>query len=317
MTQSQDSLAPERPARQRALVMVNGNARRGREPIDAVLGRLATGGFDLELLDDDGPDALGHRLDREAGRFDCVVIGGGDGTLNMAGQHLVGRDLPLAILPLGTANDLARTLGIGPSLDQAVDVILDRNVRRIDLGEVNGHVFFNLASLGYSVSLTRSLTQDLKRRWGTFGYAMAAMKIAGQVRPFRVDFEVDGETRQTKTLQTGVGNGHFYGGGMVVSEDAQPDDGVLHVYSLEFEHWWQLAGIVPAMRLGAQGRHPSVRSFDCKELTIRTRRAHHVSADGEIVTQTPAHFRILPKAISVFAPQASEQPARFFSLRSR
>ena len=77
----------------------------------------------------------------------------------------------------------------------------------------------------------------------------------------------------------------------------------LDVYSLEFESWWQLAAIVPALRRGQQGRHPQVRTFSARELTIRTRRPHHVNADGEIVTRTPATFRVLPKALAVYVPR--------------
>ncbi|ODN71975.1 lipid kinase [Methylobrevis pamukkalensis] len=289
-------------SRRRALLMVNRNARRGGDAIDPILGRLTRGGLRLTVEDMPEPDRLAELFHSHADDVDCVIVGGGDGTMNAVTQELVKTELPLGILPMGTANDLARTLGIGPTLEQAADVILAGEARRIDLGEVNGHVFLNLASLGYSVTLTRTLTKESKRRWGTLGYAIAALKILSQARPFTVYFEVDGVTRKARTLQVGVGNGKFYGGGMIVEENATLEDEKLDVYSLEFEQWWQLAGIVPAMRRGVQGKHPQVRSFSAKEVTIRTRRPHHVNADGEIVTRTPATFRVLPKAITVYAP---------------
>jgi lipid kinase, YegS/Rv2252/BmrU family len=290
-------------SRRAALLTVNRKARRGESAIDEALNRLRAGGIVLEVVESSDPDDLGRILDARPGRFDCVIVGGGDGTMNAAGQHLVGRDVTLGILPLGTANDLARTLGIAPDLDEAVRIIVEGHTRRIDLGQVNDHVYFNLASLGYSVTLTKTLTSESKRRWGTLGYAIAALKILGQARPFFVDFEVDGVTRRARTLQIGVGNGRYYGGGMVVEENAAPDDERLDVYSLEFESWWQLAAIVPALRRGQQGRHPQVRTFSARELTIRTRRPHHVNADGEIVTRTPATFRVLPKALAVYVPR--------------
>lgn len=288
--------------RRKALVIVNRRARRGSEAIDDALDRLDDGGIDLVAVESAEPEAISDHIERHRADIDLVIAGGGDGTLNGVAQLLHGGELPLGILPLGTANDLARTLGIRPDLDHAVDVILAGHIRRLDLGEVNGRVFFNVASLGYSVELAKSLTSEAKKRWGTFGYAIAAMRVLGQMRPFTVFIEEGGVTRRAKTLQVAVGNGRFYGGGMVVEESARPDDGALDVYSLEFENWWQLPAIVPALRRGQQGRHPAVRTLKTNELTIRARRPHQVNADGEIVTVTPATFRVVPKAIGIYAP---------------
>ncbi|MHC5722287.1 MAG: diacylglycerol kinase family protein, partial [Nostoc sp.] len=91
---------------------------------------------------------------------ELVIIGGGDGTLNAAVDALVDTQLPLGILPLGTANDLARTLEIPNSLSEACKIIAYRNLHRIDLGWVNGKHFFNVASLGLSVKITERLTKE-------------------------------------------------------------------------------------------------------------------------------------------------------------
>jgi diacylglycerol kinase family enzyme len=87
-----------------------------------------------------------------------------------------------------------------------------------------------------------------------------------------------------------------------VEENATPDDGRLNVYSLEVGHWIELIKLLPALRRGTHGRWKNVRAFDTTELSIRTRRPRDINADGELVTTTPAHFRIHTRVLSVCVP---------------
>jgi diacylglycerol kinase (ATP) len=230
------------------------------------------------------------------------VLGGGDGTLNSAAPALIETGLPLGILPLGTANDLARTLEIPLDLAEAAQVIVDGEIRRIDLGEVNGKPFFNVASIGLSVGITRELTHDVKQRWGKLGYAVATVRALSRMRPFLAEIRSGSEVHKVRTLQISVGNGRHYGGGMTVEEDAEIDDGCLNLYSLEFDRLWKLALVYPAFRKGRHGMWQEVRTMSCDEVEIRTRRPRPVNTDGEITTETPAQFRVLRQTISVFAP---------------
>jgi diacylglycerol kinase family enzyme len=105
------------------------------------------------------PTELPDLIRRYSDRVDLIVIGGGDGTLNAAADGLVDIQLPLGILPLGTANDLARTLGLPKTLSGACGVIAQGRRQAIDLGWVNGKHFFNVASLGLSVKITQQLSK--------------------------------------------------------------------------------------------------------------------------------------------------------------
>ncbi|WP_338664046.1 lipid kinase [Pararoseomonas sp. SCSIO 73927] len=286
----------------RALFVANEKSRRGPEGADAAAAALERGG--IRLVREPCTDAEGLRaaIRRMAGSVDMVVLGGGDGTMNSAAPALIETGLPLGLLPLGTANDLARTLGIPLELEEAVRVVIEGVPRRIDLGEVNGHPFFNVASVGLSVAVTRELTGEVKRRWGRLGYALATCRALWKMRPFRAVIQHDGEAHRVRTLQVAVGNGRFYGGGMTIDEAAAIDDGRLNLYSLEFEGVWKLAMIYPAFRSGRHGLWQEVRTASSQEIEIRTRRPRPVNTDGELTTRTPARFRVLPGAVSVLVP---------------
>jgi YegS/Rv2252/BmrU family lipid kinase len=288
----------------RALLIINENSRQGQEGGQAAVEVLERSGVQLRHEICIGPDSLADTIRRTAEQVDLVVLGGGDGTLSSAAPALLETGLPLGILPLGTANDLARTLGIPLDMAGAAQVIVEGKLRRIDLGEVNGKPFFNVASMGLSVGMTRELTHDVKQRWGKLGYAVATFRALWHMRPFSAAIRSGDEVQKVRTLQISIGNGRYYGGGMAVEEGAEIDDGRLNLYSLEFDHLWKLALVYPAFRKGRHGMWKEVRTMSCSEVEIRTGRPKKINTDGEITTETPAQFRVLRQAVSVFAPDA-------------
>jgi diacylglycerol kinase (ATP) len=293
---------PAGASRRRALLLVNRHARSGTASLDDALGVLRRGGVEVVEEDCSSKRPIPDAIRAQAGKFDCIIVGGGDGTLNSAAPALLETRVPLGILPLGTANDLARTLGIDPDPVAAAGLIVAGNTRRIDLGEVNGHPFFNVASVGFSAELARELTAEAKRKWGVLGYAVTALRLLTNMQPFRAWIDHDGTTDAILTVQVSAGNGRHYGGGMTVESSAEPDDGQLYVYSLEIKHWWQMLALFPSLRNGTQGSWDEVRTFRTTELTVRTRRRRAINTDGELKTHTPGRFRVLRGVVQVYAP---------------
>lgn len=292
--------------RRRALFVVNPKARSGGSPLEAVREALRAGGLDLL---EPGPDeSCRDAIRARAKDVDLAILGGGDGTLNGAAPAIVETGLPMAILPLGTANDLARSLGLPLDPLAAARLAASEEARPVDLGWVNGHYFFNVASIGFSAELAGDLTAESKRKWGTLGYAIAAVRVLRRVRPFSVVIEHDGVVETITTIQASVGNGRYYGGGMTVEADATVDDGNLDFYSLEVAHWWRLLALLPALRRGTQGQAEDVRAFKTTEIVLRTKKRRPVNTDGELTTFTPAHFRIFPKAVRIVSPPRSLRP---------
>lgn len=291
----------------RALLLTNPRSRKGQQRPTETISQLQAWGLNLveEPIDDPQnlPDLIRHYRDQ----VDLVIIGGGDGTLNAAVDGLIDTQLPLGILPLGTANDLARTLDIPFNLSDACEVIATGQVQRIDLGWINGKHFCNVASLGLSVQITKRLTKQVKRRWGIFAYAVTALQVLWEARPFRAEIRLNDESIQAKTIQIAVGNGRHYGGGMTIVHDADISDQRLDLYSLEIQHRWQLLLLLPMMWFGRHTTWPGVRVLHGTEFEVYTRKPRAINTDGEITTQTPAQFRVIPQALAVLVPREPSQ----------
>ena len=292
---------PLAPHQRPALLVANAQSRRGEE-IGPFVAALERGGVSLLRRACGGREELGGLIRAMRDQVGSVIVGGGDGTLNGAAPALHETGLPLGILPLGTANDLARTLGIPLEAEAAAAVIVAGRTRQLDLGSVNGHLYFNVASLGLTSSITDRLTAVVKRRLGRLAYPVVAAKVIVTAGRFHATLLHDGKEVAVRSMQIAVGNGRHYGGGMVVDEHAEIDDQWLDVYSLEPRARWRLLLMARAFRAGEHGRLDEVRTLRCREIEVRTRRKRAVSADGEIVTSTPARFSLLPRAVTVFVP---------------
>lgn len=286
----------------RALLLRNPKARRGQESMAPVLERLRHGGLDVAIETFEALPEIARDIVRLRHMADLVIVCGGDGSVSSAALAAMESGLPLGIIPMGTANDLARTLDIPMDLADAADVIARGETRAVDVGTVNGHAFFNVASIGLSSALAQSLDPMLKKRFGRLGYALAALKVMTRASHFSAKITEKGRMIDVETYQIAVGNGRHYGGGNVVEESAEIDDGHLDLYSLEMKNLWKLALMLRSFRSGTHGAWREVRTARCVEFDIETKEPMPINTDGEIVTATPAHFKVHPKAISIFAP---------------
>lgn len=292
-------------ASRRVLVVVNRKSRRGHDDLEPALEILRAAGLSLVERDCPGPGpALSGLIRAEAPGLGLVVVAGGDGTLNGALEGLVETGLPLGVLPLGTGNDFARTLGIPPDPVEAAAIIAALRQKRVDLGWVNGKHFLNVASVGLSVKVARALSGEVKKRWGRLGYALSSLKAIREARPFHARLSCDGRHLAVEALQVSVANGRHFGGGMTVAEDARIDDARFDLVALGPCGIWELAASLPAFRAGRHRELENVLSLRGREIDLATDRPLKVNTDGEITTATPARFRIRPQALRVIAPEA-------------
>jgi len=221
-----------------AALVVNARSRTGEEAFEQArecLGSLGVAVGAGYAISDPGRLAEAVREAVSEGH-DPVVLGGGDGTVSSAVDLLAHEHATLGLLPLGTANDFARTLEIPTGLEEACQTIARGKVVDVDLGLVGDNYYVNVASVGVSAGVTRALSPEMKRRMGALAYPVAAMRAFFRHEPFaaRLVFP-DGDHEPVeygRLLQVAVGNGRFYGGGMVVAPGSGIDDGNLDVYAI-------------------------------------------------------------------------------------
>jgi diacylglycerol kinase (ATP) len=284
-----------------ALVLINRKSRQGHADLRPALDLLHEANLEVVEVSSDDHSRLGQAIDEHRGALDRVVVGGGDGTLNALADALVELSVPVGILPMGTANDLARTLDLPSDLSAAAAVIARGRTRRIDLGCINGKHFFNVASLGLSTEVARELTRETKRRWGVLGYPLALWRAVHKRRSFHAEIRCDQERLRLRSIQIWIGNGRYFGGGVTIAADARIDDGMLDLVSLTPRRFWQLMLSAPRLLWGHH-QDQRLRHWRGTEIEVRTRRPMPINTDGEVTTQTPAQVRVVPGAISVYVP---------------
>nr|WP_225937839.1 lipid kinase [Myxococcus sp. RHSTA-1-4] len=303
-------------------MVVNTRSRSGREAFDTARATLAARGVPLaECYALSRSERLQHVLERmtELGAR-RILLGGGDGTLSCAVARLLGRDVTLGVLPLGTGNDFARSLGIPPDVEAACGIIADGYTARVDVGLANGRPFLNAASLGLATAIAKRLTKRLKQRAGKLAYPVAAAAEMKDLQPFHVRLKADDQELELDALQLVVGNGRYHGAGNVVSPDAQLDDRRLHVYAItapsaatgsegtglgHLRDVATLARVALSLRSGEHVEHPAVTTLRAARLFVETDPVQEVNADGELIGRTPMRFEVAPAALRVYAPAPS------------
>lgn len=302
---------PEPPRPEHAALVVNAQSRAGERVFERAHEHLLELGVPIKVayrMDDAAriPETVHHLLDDGC---DLLILGAGDGTISSVVDFLVGRETLLGVLPLGTANDFARTLEIPTSITAACETIATGKIVDIDLGLVGENYFVNVASIGISAAVTQALTPRLKRRTGRFAYPLAALKAFSKHQPFRArltfPYGDQSPVDVDQVLQIAVGNGRFYGGGNVVAPDAGIDDHALDVYLIQFTGYRDLVGVARHFRRGDFIHRDNVMHFTTRHLVADTEPLLPLNLDGEIVTHSRQEFTVARNALRVLVPTDS------------
>jgi YegS/Rv2252/BmrU family lipid kinase len=231
-----------------------------------------------------------------------VVIGGGDGSLSTNVDFFLGSDTVFAILPLGTANSFAGTLGIPKDIDSAIEVIANGTRKRIDVGCIDGDYFVNSAAIGLSPLIAETVPHNLKRYLGMVGYLIWALRCAFRFQPFRMTVEhADGRLERLWATEARIANGTHHGGVELV-ESQEVDSGEIVIQAVTGTSVWGLAWSWFATILKLRARHGTTCEFRGRSLKLDTRPKLKISVDGEIGAKTPVTISVARSAIEVAAP---------------
>ena len=253
-----------------------------------------------------GPDvSVARRIAELRPQLDRIVVAGGDGTLNGVLAEVLDAELPLGIIPLGTANDFARSLDLPDDPVDAAKCVAAGCVRRVDVGEVNGRLFLNAVGVGLGPELTRELDREKKKRFGVLAYFDSLMHVLGKRRRRRARLTVDGKPIRTRFVQVTIANGRHYGGGMTICNDAQVHDGLLHVLCVRPLTAWQLFLRGVRFKFGDVTGDEKLTYETGREVWLETAKQCDATADGEMLTKTPLKCTVHPQALQVYVPDES------------
>lgn len=232
-----------------------------------------------------------------------ILVGGGDGTMTHAVNALANRESVMGVLPFGTGNSFAQSLGLPlGDIDAAVAVIAGGNVQRVDLGVVNGTYFANFATIGLSSEIAGATPRLLKKVTGAVAYALSSIGPMLTHRPFRARIKWKGGRLEIRTLDIIVANGRFYGD-TPVTPDATIVDGRLHLFATDNASALGAARTYLALGRGQQARLPNAHVVTARSITVRTRKRQPIAIDGSPLAKTPAKFRVAREALRVFVPE--------------
>ena len=234
---------------------------------------------------------------------DLVFAGGGDGTVNLAVNCLLKLKIPLGILPLGSANGLAREIDIPLDLEAAYENGIKGNPAPLDILVINEeHLSLHLSDLGFNANLVKRFEQDEKR--GRFTYVRQFFNEYKASKSAKFTFHVNGETFTRRALMVVFANATRYGTGAIINPKGDLSDGKFEICIIKPYPWYAIFGITWAFFFGRLDKSPYVKMLSTKKVLVTTRKPQTMQVDGEVIGAfTKISARMLEDKIILMKPR--------------
>jgi diacylglycerol kinase (ATP) len=265
------------------IALIVHGSRAGREDLRHLVSWVRDKGHLVEPMTTfESGDATAFAAEAARRGVDVVAAAGGDGTINEVVNGLDGYDVPLGIIPVGTANDFARQVGIPADADHAMDVILQRKPKRFDTATLNGRRFLNVSTGGIGAEATAETPAEAKDSLGSVAYAIAGVRKLAGLSPYSARFSGDGFEYDGKFLMFAVGLTRSTGGGAMVTPMASATDGLLDLCIVEAMSRGDFARTALRVKRGEHVGGEGVQYAQLKSVTIEGLEPMAVNVDGEM-----------------------------------
>jgi YegS/Rv2252/BmrU family lipid kinase len=231
-----------------------------------------------------------------------VVAVGGDGTVNEVVNGIAESGAVMGVIPAGSGNDFARTLGIPLDFEEALECVLQGETRSMDVGLINGRRFVNVASVGFDAQVVLETYKIKKRIRGPLAYPLGVLKTLAGYRPFAMEIETAERTIRKQVLLAAVANGVYYGGGMKIAPEAVADDGLFDVLVVEDMPRLKILRLFPMIYSGRHLSRSEVEYFRTGKIKISCEEGH-INSDGEIIGSCPVEMVMHAGGITVIVPR--------------
>jgi YegS/Rv2252/BmrU family lipid kinase len=236
-----------------------------------------------------------------------IAVAGGDGSQAAAVDAMAYTKSVLAVIPAGTGNSFAQSLGMTPSIDSAIDTILNGEVARIDLGRVNGTYFANFATVGLSAEIGLDTPKLLKKITGGIAYGLSAVVPVLRKKPFKATIAWERNELKVDTYQMIVASGRYFGNTPILP-DAGVTSGRLAFFTTAGTSRLDVMRMYLAFLKGTQTELPDAHYFQTEKLTVKTKGKQLIAIDGSAFGYTPATFSVERKALRVLVPAVAGEP---------
>lgn len=291
------------------VVVANPTSGRGKggRLLDQLRSSLRASAFDHDLIVSESPEHP-ERAAREAAEAGAriLVAVGGDGLVSACANGLIGTETALGIVPAGSGNDFANSVGLDTNRPlNALALLNEPTIRRVDTVRAEGpgwaRHFICVSGCGFD-SETNEYANSLSHLRGRAPYVVAVFRTLFRFRPAEFRFTIDGQNHRGEAMLVAVGNTQSYGGGMRICPNAEMDDGLLDVTVVSAVSKPTFVRVFPRVFSGTHIEHPAVSSYRGAKMELEASRPFWIYADGEPFGQLPATFTVLPGSLGVVSP---------------
>lgn len=286
-------------------LIVNANSRKGKALFDQAQEALRDAGLQIEAHAVKSPEETRRLLQREIdNKARLVILGGGDGTLSEAAGQLVHTETAMGVLPLGTGNTFARSIGIPLELEDACKTIASGWIENVDVGRVNDQYFLNSVALGLSAEIAGALSKEVKKKLGLLAWPVVGFRVLATHHPLVLRVVAKEKTYSVRTHQLLIANGRYVAGPITASPDASLQNHEFDVFILGGADRKSLFKTAWHWMRGQHRSDPASRFFTTQKLRVESlRRPLKANVDGEINDRTPLEIEVLAGALRVVVPR--------------
>jgi diacylglycerol kinase (ATP) len=257
--------------------------------------------WDIVLTHESGDAEKYARDFVDDGGVDVVAAFGGDGTVMEVARGVMGSEVPMAILPGGTANLMSVELGIPKELTEAAEIAANpaSPIKSVDVGDMNGILFLLRVGLGIAAKKVELADREMKDRYGLMAYSIAALKAMKDASPVKYHFILDGVEVEDEGITCLVDNaGNFGVSGFRASQDISVFDGLLDVILVRDKSFQSIVAVGKSVA-SSTATQDSVKHWQAKEITIEAEPPQSIQVDGEVGWETPINIKVVPGAVKV------------------
>ncbi|MDF2877294.1 MAG: hypothetical protein K0S30_390 [Clostridia bacterium] len=280
--------------------------------LDYITSRVQGMGYNLRIYRSKASGSIENYIIEKINRSntDMLIISGGDGTINECVNGIMKKnlDIPIGILPLGTANDFAHTLGISSKLPLALDLIEQNHLSQIDVGKANEKYFINVCSMGVFSTISQNININIKNKFGKLAYYAKGFDAISHYEAMELEVITSKASINEKFFLILVFNGKGAGGFMRLANEANLSDGLFDIVCFKDIYLYDIPPLFFKVLQGEHLDNPHVIYFKTNNLSIKKStlsKSYCTDIDGEHGPELPLNISVLSSALKVYTPLTS------------